>query len=122
MRRRCTAATRVFARDLARQNIDAFAGGDFVAIINNAGGCGASLKGYDHLLADDPAYAERAHDLWRKSRTSANFSSTTCTTHPPAGCRRASPTSIRVTCATGKRSASSRARCCAAFPVWNWSS
>jgi glycolate oxidase iron-sulfur subunit len=49
-----------FARDLARRNIDAFTSGDFVAILNNAGGCGASLKGYDHLLDDDPIYAERA--------------------------------------------------------------
>ena len=43
-----------FARTLARRNIDAFAGGDYDAIVNNAGGCGATLKEYDHLLADDP--------------------------------------------------------------------
>jgi glycolate oxidase iron-sulfur subunit len=62
-----------FARDLARQNIDAFAGGDFVAIINNAGGCGASLKSYDHLLADDPAYAAKAHDFVAKVKDISEF-------------------------------------------------
>lgn len=49
-----------FARDLARRNIDAFSGNEWVAVLNNAGGCGAALKGYDHLLASDPLYAERA--------------------------------------------------------------
>jgi glycolate dehydrogenase iron-sulfur subunit len=53
------------ARQLARQNIDAFlqadaAQGPFVAIINNAGGCGASLKEYAHLLKEDPLYTEKA--------------------------------------------------------------
>jgi len=47
-------------RGLARQNIDACAARDYVAIINNAGGCGATLKEYAHLLADDPAYVEKA--------------------------------------------------------------
>jgi glycolate oxidase iron-sulfur subunit len=62
-----------FARDLARQNIDAFAGGAFVAIINNAGGCGASLKGYDHLLAEDPDYAERAQAFVEKVKDISEF-------------------------------------------------
>jgi glycolate oxidase iron-sulfur subunit len=48
------------ARDLARRNIDAFAGLGLDAIIINAAGCGSTLKEYGHLLADDPAYAERA--------------------------------------------------------------
>ena len=30
------------------------------AIITNAGGCGSHLKGYAHLLHDDPAFAARA--------------------------------------------------------------
>lgn len=49
-----------FTRGLARQNIDACAGRAYVAIINNAGGCGATLKEYAHLLTADPAYAEKA--------------------------------------------------------------
>ena len=48
------------AADLARQNIDAVEPDHYDAIISNAGGCGAILKAYDHVLADDPAYAERA--------------------------------------------------------------
>ena len=48
------------ARDLARRNIDAFLAEDYDAIVNNAGGCGAQLKEYAHLLKDDAAYAERA--------------------------------------------------------------
>jgi glycolate oxidase iron-sulfur subunit len=49
-----------YARTLARQNIDAFSQQPYDAILNNAGGCGATLKEYAHLLADDPAYAEKA--------------------------------------------------------------
>jgi len=50
------------ARQLARRNIDAFLSQDdaYEAVICNAGGCGATLKEYPHLLAGDPAYAERA--------------------------------------------------------------
>lgn len=48
------------ARRLARRNVDAFMSGDWNGIINNAGGCGATLKQYDHLLKDDPDYAEKA--------------------------------------------------------------
>ena len=57
-----------FARELARRNIDAFLeyGTDFDAIINNAGGCGISLKEYPHLLADDQEYAQKALDFASK--------------------------------------------------------
>jgi glycolate oxidase iron-sulfur subunit len=52
------------ARELARHNIEAFEsgsnGGHPPAIVTNAGGCGAMLVSYAHLLADDPKYAERA--------------------------------------------------------------
>ncbi|MGZ5437268.1 MAG: heterodisulfide reductase-related iron-sulfur binding cluster [Pyrinomonadaceae bacterium] len=52
------------ARELARQNIEAFDGGlnggRPPSIVTNAGGCGAMLVSYAHLLADDPKYAERA--------------------------------------------------------------
>jgi len=47
------------ARELARYNVDAFAGSD-AKIVVNAAGCGAHLKAYGELLADDPAWAERA--------------------------------------------------------------
>lgn len=47
------------ARKLARQNIDAFNEND-EPVITNAGGCGAMLASYGHLLADDEAYAQKA--------------------------------------------------------------
>nr|WP_248930840.1 (Fe-S)-binding protein [Paenibacillus hamazuiensis] len=48
------------AKLLARQNIRAFreAGVDY--IVSNAGGCGALLVEYDHLLHDDPEWADDA--------------------------------------------------------------
>jgi len=51
------------ARELARKQLDAFDLNALDAIVTNAAGCGSHLKHYDHLLADDPVYAERAR-LW----------------------------------------------------------
>lgn len=48
------------ARTLARRNLDLIAPNEYDAIITNAGGCGSHLKRYGQLLADDPAYRERA--------------------------------------------------------------
>lgn len=48
------------ARELARQNIDAFERSGSDPIVVTAAGCGAALKEYGYLLKDDPAYAERA--------------------------------------------------------------
>ena len=47
------------ARELARLNVDAFAGSDAPVVVN-AAGCGAHLKAYGELLASDPAWASRA--------------------------------------------------------------
>jgi glycolate oxidase iron-sulfur subunit len=55
------------ARVLARQNIDAFGDGE-VPIITNAGGCGAMLASYGHLLAEDEKYAERARNFSARVR------------------------------------------------------
>jgi glycolate oxidase iron-sulfur subunit len=55
------------ARVLARQNIAAFGTGD-APIITNAGGCGAMLVSYAHLLADDSTYAERARHFSTRVR------------------------------------------------------
>lgn len=58
------------ALQLARQNIDAFLTmnpkPDY--IVNNIAGCGASLREYDHLLRDDPAYADKAKDFTARVR------------------------------------------------------
>ncbi|HVS80966.1 MAG TPA: heterodisulfide reductase-related iron-sulfur binding cluster [Pyrinomonadaceae bacterium] len=59
------------ARILARKNIDAFAGNADhrnALIITNAGGCGAMLVSYAHLLADDAKYAEPAREFSARVR------------------------------------------------------
>lgn len=56
------------AREMARRNIDAFDLDQIDAIITNAGGCGAHLKSYGHLLGDEPAYAARAREWDTKLR------------------------------------------------------
>jgi glycolate oxidase iron-sulfur subunit len=48
------------ARQLARENIEAFTDSGEAPIITNAGGCGAMLVSYAHLLAEDEQWAERA--------------------------------------------------------------
>jgi len=45
---------------MARRTIDAFEASRADAIVVNTSGCGAHMKAYGHLLADDPAYAARA--------------------------------------------------------------
>ncbi len=56
------------ARILARRNIEAFSGpGDF-PIITNAGGCGAMLASYGHLLADEEPFAEQARKFSARVR------------------------------------------------------
>lgn len=56
------------ARALARANIAAFerAGTDFVC--SNSAGCGAMMKEYGHLLADDSDWAERASRVAQRVR------------------------------------------------------
>ena len=53
------------ARQLARKQLEQFPPDQFDAIISNAGGCGSHLKHYHKLLANDPAYRDRA-ELWDK--------------------------------------------------------
>lgn len=58
----------VAARKLAKRNIAAFerSGAEYIAV--NAAGCGAMCKDYGVLLADDPAWAERATAMSAKVR------------------------------------------------------
>ncbi|QQE74390.1 (Fe-S)-binding protein [Brevibacillus composti] len=56
------------SKQLAKRNIEAFAAVDADFIVNNAGGCGAMLVEYDHLLADDAQWAERARAFAAKTR------------------------------------------------------
>lgn len=55
------------AKELAKANIRAFREAGVDAIISNAGGCGAILVEYDHLLHDEPEWREAAE--WFASRT-----------------------------------------------------
>lgn len=56
------------ARILARRNIVAFDGPEKTPIVTNAGGCGAMLATYDHLLAEDDLFRERARDFSARIR------------------------------------------------------
>lgn len=48
------------AKVMAKRNIEAFEAAEVDYIITNAGGCGAFLVDYDHLLKDDPEWKDRA--------------------------------------------------------------
>lgn len=56
------------ARRLAKANVEAFerSGADYIAV--NAAGCGAMMKEYGRLLADDPAWRVRADRVSDKVR------------------------------------------------------
>jgi glycolate oxidase iron-sulfur subunit len=56
------------ARDLARHNIEVFERAGVDRVVVNAAGCGSAMKEYGELLANDPAWATRAHDLSAKVR------------------------------------------------------
>jgi glycolate oxidase iron-sulfur subunit len=56
------------AADLARRWLDQIDLQSIDAIITNAGGCGAHLRHYAVLLADDPAYSEQAKQWDAKVR------------------------------------------------------
>ncbi|KMK75092.1 (Fe-S)-binding protein [Alkalihalobacillus pseudalcaliphilus] len=48
------------AKEMAKRNIIAFEQAEVDYIITNAGGCGAFLVDYDHLLKSEPEWADRA--------------------------------------------------------------
>jgi glycolate oxidase iron-sulfur subunit len=62
------------ARTMARRLIDAFGGlDDCEAIVTNSAGCGAAMKEYGDLLADDPEYADRARIFAARVRDASEF-------------------------------------------------
>jgi glycolate oxidase iron-sulfur subunit len=61
------------AKQLARRNIDAFLESGCERVITNAAGCGAAMKEYAVLLADDPQYVERAREFSSKVRDVSEF-------------------------------------------------
>jgi glycolate dehydrogenase iron-sulfur subunit len=78
------------ARALARKNIEAFeqSGADFIGV--NAAGCGAMMKEYGHLLAGDPAWADRAMQIAARVRDVTELLAA-------AGPRPGAPLPLRVT-------------------------
>lgn len=54
------------SKDLAKQNIKSFEDLKVDFVITNAGGCGAFLIEYDHVLHDDPEWSERAKEFVEK--------------------------------------------------------
>jgi glycolate oxidase iron-sulfur subunit len=74
------------SRELARFNIDAFAGSDHPIVVN-AAGCGAHMKAYGDVLADDPAWADRARAFASRVRDLSEVA---------APAKRATPRPLRV--------------------------
>jgi len=64
---------RAEAQRFARRLIDTFEHTGMDYFVVNAAGCGSSLKEYDELLADDPAYAARAAAFTAKVRDLAEL-------------------------------------------------
>ena len=56
------------AQAFARRTIDTFDAAGVEYVVVNAAGCGSSMKEYAGLLADDPAYAERARRVAARVR------------------------------------------------------
>ena len=55
-------------RAMARRNIDAFLAIEADRIVTCSAGCGSTMKEYQDLLKDDPAYAERARQASEKTQ------------------------------------------------------
>ena len=56
------------ARRRARRNVNVFLAGGADFIVTNAAGCGAMMREYGRLLADDPAHEEAARKVAAKVR------------------------------------------------------
>jgi Fe-S oxidoreductase len=80
------------ARKLARRNIDAFLAEGVDAVIVNSAGCGAAMKEYGELLADDPAYSKKAYALAERVKDVSEFLAALPFEPPKA------PLDIAVTC------------------------
>jgi glycolate oxidase iron-sulfur subunit len=61
------------AKRFARATIEAFEVAGVQTVVVNAAGCGSSMKEYADLLADDPAWAERAAAFSGRVRDIAEF-------------------------------------------------
>jgi glycolate oxidase iron-sulfur subunit len=78
------------ARELAKKSIEAFEATKSDYIVTNAAGCGAMMKEYGHLLANEPEWSERAERVAARVRDVSELLAA-------AGPRRAGPMHLRVT-------------------------
>jgi glycolate oxidase iron-sulfur subunit len=67
------AGFRESARELARNNLAAFAREDFDAIVTNSAGCGSTLKEYHHLFSPNESEHARAYAFAAKTRDVTEF-------------------------------------------------
>ena len=74
------------AQGFARRLVDTFEAAGVERVVVNAAGCGSTMKEYAELLADDPAYAERAAGL-RRARSATSPRSSTSSARSPRGTR-----------------------------------
>jgi glycolate oxidase iron-sulfur subunit len=65
------------AVEMARRTIEVFERADVEAVVVNTSGCGAHMKAYGALLADDAAYAERARRAAASVRDVSEFLAST---------------------------------------------
>jgi glycolate oxidase iron-sulfur subunit len=84
------------ARTLARANVAAFVRSGASVIVSNAAGCGAMLKTYGHLLADDPEWRERAAQVSATARDVSEVVAPTLRAAPRAPAADASDSKVRV--------------------------
>lgn len=67
------AGDREAARGVARQNLQAFASGEFEAVLTNAAGCGSTLKEYSHLFSHGEPEYEAAKEFETRVRDVTEF-------------------------------------------------
>lgn len=61
------------AARFARATIDTFTAAGVEYVVTDSAGCGSAMKEYPRLLADDPAYAQRAADFASRARDVAEL-------------------------------------------------
>ena len=117
---RCTTAARREAQGFARALDRRLRGGRRRRVVVNAAGCGSTMKEYADLLADDPAYAERARAFADKVRDVAELLAELgpVAAAAPAPSDRRLPRRLPPGARPGRPRAS-RASCCAASPAWS---
>jgi len=125
-----TTANGNLRNNFARRNLDQFPPDQFDAIITNAGGCGSHLKHFSKLLADDPAYRDRAA-LWDKKVKDIHEwlveigcqvkDATRPASSPDTRTWHLILLSLLITipaiCVMARKSLRNRANCCVPFPV-----